>query len=149
MHAFESINDNRRAMLLAEWSQTMDRDIRLGSKGRDHAFFGWAGPRSNQYEQRQVCRQLDDGFEKLARRGIDPLKILDHQQAGATRGHALQLLEHQLKRFLPEVVPFAIVSGGSADRNIEHVLAELIIHTGSDELPRSLRSFAICLSGGS
>ena len=34
-------------MLVAEWSQTIDRDIRLDSKGRDHAFFGWARPRSN------------------------------------------------------------------------------------------------------
>ena len=29
MHAFESVGYNRRAVLVAEWSQTIDRDIRL------------------------------------------------------------------------------------------------------------------------
>ena len=54
--------------------------------------------------------------EKLARRGIDPLKILDHQQAGATRRHARQPLAASAEaQFLPEVVPLAIASAGSAD----------------------------------
>ncbi len=47
MHTFESVDDNLQALLLAEWSQTIDRDIGLGSKSRDHAFLGWAWPRSD------------------------------------------------------------------------------------------------------
>ena len=83
--------DQRRRLAVAEMGEGERGDVRKTRPGRHET-----GPVGDQQQDRHALNAIDHQMEQLARRGVDPVCVLEQDQQGA-RGEALQLLEQSLE----------------------------------------------------